>query len=172
MLTRISSLWKKRPVRWVLEIFIFLMVYLAARAWTQRSVIEGPVPPVAGITLADEKIDLRHLHSAPVLLHIWASWCGICRFEQNSIESISKDHPVVTISMQSGTDDEVRQFMNKNKLTFKVINDEDGELSQQFGIRGVPASFIINRRGEIVYSEVGYTSEWGLRFRLWLAGRD
>ena len=172
MLTRIAKLMKKRPVIWTLEILIFLAAYLTVRAWTQRSIIEGPVPPVTGITLTNEKISIQQMQPRPFLVHIWASWCGICRFEQGSIESISNDFPVVTIAMQSGTDDEVRQFLKKNGLTFKVINDEVGELSQQFGITGVPASFIINKQGEIAYSEVGYTSEWGLRFRLWLAGLD
>lgn len=172
MLTSISRLLKKRPVRWALEIIIFISVYLVVRAWTQRSIIEGPLPPVAGITLANEQIDIQHMQTRPFLLHIWASWCGICRFEQGSIESISKDYPVVTIAMQSGTNEEVKQFLQKNGLTFRVINDEEGELSQQFGITGVPASFIINKQGEIAYSEVGYTSEWGLRLRLWLASQD
>jgi len=172
MLTSISRLLKKRPVRWTLEIIIFISVYLAVRAWTQRSIIEGPLPPVTGITLANEQINILQMQPRPYLLHIWASWCGICRFEQDSIESISKDYPVVTIAMQSGTNDEVKQFLQKNGLTFRVINDEEGELSQQFGITGVPASFIINKKGEIAYSEVGYTSEWGLRLRLWLASLD
>lgn len=169
MLTRISNLLKKRPVKWGLEILVFLLVYLAARAWMQRDIITGPVPEVKGISLTAEKIDISSKHERPLLLHFWASWCGICRFEQDSIEAISLDHPVVTIAMQSGTDEEVRQFLTENKLTFKVLNDEDGVISKRFGITGVPATFIINRQGEIVYKEVGYTSEWGLRLRLWLA---
>ncbi len=172
MLSKIASLLKKRPARWVLEIFIFIGVYLVVRAWTQRNVIEGPLPPVAAVTLASEKIDLQQTRNAPYLLHIWASWCGICRFEQDSIESISKDYPVISIAMQSGNDNEVRQYMQDNGLTFKVINDEEGELSRMFGVTGVPTSLVIDSKGQIAYSEVGYTSEWGLRFRLWLAANN
>lgn len=172
MFSRISTIIKKRPVKWLLELLVFLLVFLIVRSWMQRDVISGPVPAVTGVSLAAEKIDISQPHDQPLLLHIWASWCPVCRFEQDSIQSISKDHRVVTIAMQSGTDDEVRQFLRDNNLSFSVINDPDGQLSSQFGIRGVPASFVINRKGEIAYSEVGYTSEWGLRFRLWLAGQD
>jgi thiol-disulfide isomerase/thioredoxin len=156
----------------VLEILIFISVYLAVRAWTQRNVIEGHLPPVVAISLENEKIDLQQNHDGPYLLHIWASWCGICRFEQDSIQSISKDYPVISIAMQSGSDNDVRQYMQDNGLTFKVINDEEGDLSRMFGVTGVPTSLIIDRQGQIAYSEVGYSSEWGLRFRLWLAGNE
>jgi thiol-disulfide isomerase/thioredoxin len=172
VLSKIASFLKKRPARWVLEIIIFIGVYFVVRAWTQRNVIEGPLPPVVAVTLASEKIDLQQTQNAPYLLHIWASWCGICRFEQDSIESISKDYPVISIAMQSGNDNEVRQYMQDNGLSFKVINDEEGELSRMFGVTGVPTTLVIDSKGQIAYSEVGYTSEWGLRFRLWLAGND
>lgn len=172
MLSKFASLLKKRPARWVLEILIFIGVYLAVRAWTQRNVIEGPLPPVVAVTLANEKIDLQQAGSTPYLLHIWASWCGICRFEQDSIESISKDHPVISIAMQSGSDEEVRQYMQDNGLSFRVINDAEGDLSRMFGVTGVPTTLVIDGKGQIAYSEVGYTSEWGLRFRLWLADSD
>ena len=172
MFDKISRVVKKRPARWVLEILIFIGVYLLVREWTQRNVIEGPLPSIAAVTLANEKIDLQKATDGPYLLHIWASWCGICRFEQDSIEAISKDHPVISIAMQSGSDNEVRQYMQDNGLSFKVINDEEGDLSRMFGVTGVPTTLVVNQQGQIAYSEVGYTSEWGLRFRLWLAGDD
>lgn len=169
MLTRIANLLKKRPVKWLLEITIFLLVYLAARSWMQRDMVAGPLPEVKGISLTAEQIDISTKLERPLLLHFWASWCRICRFEQDSIQSISQEYQVVTVAMQSGSDDEVRKFLKDNNLSFTVINDEEGLLSKRFGIQGVPASFIINKQGEIAYTEVGYTSAWGLRFRLWLA---
>jgi alkyl hydroperoxide reductase subunit AhpC len=50
------------------------------------------------------------------------------------------------------------------------LNDEDGWISEKWGVHAVPASFIIDRTGRIRFVEVGYTTEIGLRLRLWWAG--
>jgi peroxiredoxin len=106
----------------------------------------------------------------PMLVHFWATWCPICALENSSIQSISEDYHVVTIAMQSGNEDELKRFMQQEGLSFPVIADEYGEISKQWSVRGVPASFIISPDGEIRFIEVGYTSGLGLRARLWWAG--
>ena len=60
--------------------------------------------------------------------------------------------------------------MQDNQLTFPVMLDTSGELAQSFGVKGVPASFILDTNGEITFVESGYSSELGLRVRLWLSG--
>lgn len=54
---------------------------------------------------------------------------------------------------------------------FPVIADPDGQLASLWGIRGVPASFVIDAAGRIRYSTVGVSTEPGLSLRLWAAGR-
>ena len=76
----------------------------------------------------------------------------------------------MTIAMQSGDDDELKAFMEEEKLSFNVINDQYGMLSHSYNIKGVPVSFIVNKENEIEFAEVGYTTEIGLRLRLWWAG--
>jgi len=73
------------------------------------------------------------------------------------------------VAMQSGSDDEVAQYMQKEALSFPVLNDPEGVLAAQWGVRGVPASFIVDTAGRIRFVEVGYTTGIGLRLRLWLA---
>ena len=102
-------------------------------------------------------------------MHFWASWCPICRAEQGSIEALARDYPAVTVAMQSGSDEEVARYMQKEALGLPVLNDPEGMLAAQWGVRGVPASFIVDGAGQIRFVEVGYTTEIGLRLRLWLA---
>jgi peroxiredoxin len=44
----------------------------------------------------------------------------------------------------------VKKFVEKQKMPFPVLLDKDGKVSNRYGIRGVPAYFIINRQGEII----------------------
>jgi hypothetical protein len=62
--------------------------------------------------------------------------------------------------------------MRDNELTFPVLLDDSGDWAQTFRVRGVPASFIVDQQSMIVSSVSGYTTELGLRVRLWFAGRE
>lgn len=170
MLTTLKSMLKRRSVKITLEILAFMLIYLAVRAWMQRDLPSGLAPVLVATTLAGQGVNLADLaKERPVLLHFWATWCGVCKLEQAAIQKISHDHPVVTVAIQSEGEQSVRAYLQEHQLTFPVVVDDGGVLMQRFGVRGVPASFIINRHGEIVAKEVGYTTEWGLRLRLWWA---
>lgn len=128
--------------------------------WQQRDIVAGAAPQLPGMTWSKQ----------PTLVHFWATWCPVCRAEQSSIETLAKDFPnTVTIAMQSGDQAAVDKFMREQSLSFPVINDADGLISQAWGVHAVPASFIVDGNGQIRFVEIGYTTGWGLRLRLWLA---
>ena len=165
----IEKFLKKRWVIWTLEILFFVILYLALRGYMQRDMISGKAPDIQATTIDQQDFSLYSAHPKPVLIHFWATWCGICKLEQDSIEALSKDYYVMTIAMQSGSNDEIKAYLQENQLSFKVINDSEGTFVDRYGITGVPVSFVVNRNNDIVASEVGYTTPWGLRLRLWMA---
>jgi alkyl hydroperoxide reductase subunit AhpC len=71
--------------------------------------------------------------------------------------------------MQSGTAEEVKAYMARQKIKFPVVLDPDGTFARRYGAVAVPASFIIDGKGKVRFVEFGYTTEIGLRLRLWLA---
>jgi peroxiredoxin len=125
--------------------------------------LSGRLLDGAGVNLANER-------GRPVLVHFWAEWCPICRLEQGSIEALSRDYRVISVATTSGNADEVRAHMQSEGLSFPVLLDEEGDLARAWGVRGVPASFVIDSSGRIANAMVGYTSGIGFRIRLWLAG--
>jgi len=162
---------KPRLRQLVINLLILLLVVLVVRGYTQRDVISGQAPVLAGISIIDQRsVNTANWRDQPYLIHIWASWCRICRLEEDAINSITASHRVITIAMQSGDDEDVRDYLKQRGFNWLVLNDEQGHLSRQFGVSGVPASFIVDGDGAIRFAEVGYTSGWGLRLRLWLAG--
>jgi thiol-disulfide isomerase/thioredoxin len=102
----------------------------------------------------------------PIVIHFWATWCPTCKFEASNIEKISKDYEVITIAVQSGTKEEIDKYMNENKLTFKVVNDEDAFFSQKFNIKAFPTTLIYDKEKNIKFTEVGYTTTAGLYSRM------
>ncbi len=104
----------------------------------------------------------------PLLLHFWATWCPICKLEGENIEKISKEYEVISIAVQSGSDEEIQNYMKEHNFSFKVVNDKDGIYSQKFNIKAFPTTFIYDKDKKLKFSEVGYTSTFGLYTRMLL----
>lgn len=136
----------------------------------QWNLASGTAPAMHAQTLAGETFSLASPRKGPLLIHFWATWCPVCRLEQDSIQSLSRHYRVISVAMNSGTANAVRAFMQKQGLSFPVINDPDGRIARQFGVNAVPVSFVVNPDNQIRFVERGYSTEWGLRLRLWLSG--
>lgn len=158
-----------RGIKLTLEIILVTLVFFTVKAYMQRDLATGMAPPFEGTLLNGQAISLQTYRGNPLLLHFWATWCKVCKLEENTIAAISKDFQVVTVAMSSGSELEIEQYLQKKKLTFPVIVDQKGVLAARFGVRGVPTSFVIDPLGKIAFTDVGYTTSWGLRFRLWMA---
>ena len=158
---------KRRLLGWGLEILLLICVIFLLHLWQTRDTATGQAPPLTGQTLTGEMFDLTNLQGRSVLVHFWATWCPVCRLESGTIDSLAGDYPLITIAMQSGSEAVIRQYLAENELSFPVISDPDGRLASHWGVRGVPATFIIDAQGNIRFVEVGYTTGPGLRARLW-----
>lgn len=153
-------------LRYVLQFVLIAVIYLALREWQARDFVKGDAPEIRATLMSGEAVSLHQLQT-PVLVHFWASWCPICKFEFDSIQSLSRDYTVITIASWSGAEQEVKDFMEKQGLDFPVIVDEDGEWARFYGVNGVPASFFINKHHQVWAIEKGYTTETGMRLRMW-----
>jgi alkyl hydroperoxide reductase subunit AhpC len=87
--------------------------------------------------------------------------------EQASIDAIARDYAVLSVALDEAAADEIRDWMAEKGVSYAVIRDPSGQISGQFGVQGVPTSMILDADGNIRFVEVGYTTELGLRLRLW-----
>lgn len=162
-----SSKWRS----YAINALVIIVVVAGIRLWQQRDMVSGTAPVLKGVTLTQQRYELPAHPTKPTLVHFWATWCPICRTEQGNIAAIARDYPhTITVAMNSGMTNEVVQYMQEQGIAFPTVNDPDGSISDAWGVHAVPASFIIAPDGQIRFIEVGYTTEAGLRLRLWLAG--
>lgn len=165
--------WKNNLGPWqrrMLFIGLLVIVYFIAQLYSQRHLASGPSPVFSAVTLKGRVVDQNIWKDKPILLNFWATWCPVCKLEQGMINSLAKDYRVITVAMNSGGDDAIEQYLVENELDFPVIVDPDGDLAKRFGVTGVPTGFVIDTAGQIRFKEIGLTSSWGWRFRLFLAG--
>lgn len=168
---RWQALRARRAWRWGFEIVLALALIFAVRAYLARDVVTGPAPVFATHGLDGARLAITDLRGRPALVHFWATWCPICKAEQGTIQAIAGDHALITVAMQSGDARTVADYVRKEAWQVPVAIDADGALARAYGVRGVPTTFVLDRHGNIRFVEIGYTTEIGLRLRLWWAGR-
>ena len=147
----------------------FIAIILGVQVWQTRDVPLA-APPLEGLLADGRKASLaeflRQSGGRPVLVYVWSAWCSVCKLEEGTIESLGRDWPVLTVAMQSGDIDEVARHMQVRGLKNPALVDSDGVQSWRYGVRGVPAFFVVDNRGVIRFAGAGYTTGWGLRARL------
>ncbi len=155
---------------WAIDLLIVVLIFGGVQWWRSRPLAAGEAPALIGIAQDGQSVDLSTLRGEPVLVHFWATWCPVCKLEQQAIHSIARDHRVVTVAMQSGDAAQIRRFMAEQGLGFPAVTDAYGELASLWGVSAVPATFVLDGAGRIAYSTLGLSTETGLRARLWAAG--
>lgn len=158
--------WRKRLRNLMIDLLL-LLVLIAAMDWYRAP--DARAVAIAQLTTTQsEAIDFQTQHQ-PTLLYVWAEWCAYCRHTSPAIERLHQSgQRVISVAMQSGTDDEVHAYMREHDLTFPVVNDYDGKISQALGVHVTPTIAIVSD-GRMRLATSGWTSEYGLRLRLWLA---
>lgn len=149
--------------------YIFAVLFVFGGQFLMTSGLVTGQPPLINQATLTGQNPMSVIAKGPTLLYFWAEWCGVCRGMQSNVAAVSQDMPIITVAERSGGGQHVSEYLAKNQLNWSVVNDPDGAIGQLYGVQAVPAMFFINSKGKIAFTSVGYTSEWGLRCRLWLA---
>ncbi|WP_166426667.1 TlpA family protein disulfide reductase [Labedella populi] len=126
---------------------------------------QEPAPELVGTDLEGRTRDLADLRGHTVLVTVWASWCAPCREEAPMIRDAATRWEddglrVLGINFRDNATT-ARAFVDSAGLTFPSIVDADGSLSVEWGITGIPQSFVVDADGVIVARRIGpITAEW------------
>lgn len=102
------------------------------------------------------------------LLNTWASWCVACREEHPILVEFSKTNPLPIIGLDYKDKDVeglkwLARFGNPYQM---AVTDADGRIGIDFGVYGVPESFVIDKAGLIRYKQIGPFTEESIRTKL------
>jgi len=148
---------------------VFIIIF-AGQFLMNQGLKTGKPPIINKQTLSGQDA-MQMISQGPAIIYFWAEWCGVCKMMQQPIFQILDDYPVLTVAVKSGDTNIVNNYLNEKSLMWEVVNDPVGEIANQYQARGVPSIFFLNKAGDIVLTATGYTSEIGLRLRLWLASK-
>lgn len=155
--------------KWIKEIMFFLTFFLAAgiiinsfrQPEVPGNVLQNLQHPIIG---AQEDYSLPK--SKPLIVHFWGIWCPVCKTEIANINSLAKDYEVITVAVNSGSDKDIKDFLDKQNLKLRVINDQNGEIASSFDIGVYPTTLIYDSNGTLRFNEVGYRTVAGMIGRM------
>ena len=118
-------------------------------------------PTFSGPTVVDgSTFDLSQYRGKVVMVNFWASWCQECRLEHENLLALynqfrtNPDFVMVGINYQDKLED-ARQYLSVYGSPFQQVRDLKGTISIDYGVYGVPETFIIDKQGVIRHKEVG-----------------
>lgn len=116
-------------------------------------------------TLDHQPVTLADLRGKVVIINFWASWCAPCRLEMPALQQAYEAYQgkgVVILAVNLTAQDaiaEAEKFVQELGLTFPILLDEVGEVSEAYQVLGLPTTIFVNREGDIARTHLGPMTE-------------
>lgn len=152
---------------------VFLFQLLSGRdaATVPSALIGAPapatsLPPLEGLDLPG--FESTALKGKVTLVNIWASWCAPCREEHPILMALAQDPRIDIVGLNyKDRPENARRFLGELGNPYDAIGiDENGRTAIDWGVYGVPETFLVGRDGTILWKQVGPFSEAQMRDRL------
>ena len=133
-----------------------------------------PAPAMELQDLDEEPYNLKEDNGAWVFVHFWASWCGPCRKEMPAIQNMANilQPEGLKIVMINTAEDEdtVFSFLSAHAPTVRPLMDRDGQITEIWQPRGLPATYLVDPAGRVRYQALGGRAWDTLPFLTFLRG--
>jgi len=119
-----------------------------------KAVPEFALPPVEGRTLGLASADLRGEVS---LVNVFASWCVACRQEHPLFMALARERvvPIHGLNYKDRPEDAAAGLAELGDPYTRTGADLDGRVAIDWGVYGVPETFVVDRAGRIAYKQIG-----------------
>jgi cytochrome c-type biogenesis protein len=110
-------------------------------------------------------VSLSDFRGEVVLLNVWATWCTPCRWETPFLQTLHEAHAPRGLTLlglsvdAAGAREQVRSFTEEEGVGYRILLDPEQSVMDAYGVLGLPATFLIDREGNIRFLRYGPVSE-------------
>lgn len=160
---------------WPLGIFIILAIFLGLGLKLKPSEVPSPLigkpAPIFSLPQlqAPEQIFAsKEMLGKVWLLNVWASWCAACREEHPLLVDLARTGsvPIYGLDYKDKREDGLGWLRDRGNPYAATAFDADGRVGIDFGVYGVPETFVIDRKGVIRYKQIGPLTEEALTSKI------
>jgi cytochrome c biogenesis protein CcmG/thiol:disulfide interchange protein DsbE len=155
-----------KALRWSMPLGIF--VVLVAFLWLGLSrdpreipspLIDKPAPQfrLAKLNAPSESLGTSDLKGTVWMLNVWASWCVSCRVEHPLLVQLARQNivPVYGLDYKDKPEDGRAWLAQHGNPYAASVSDGDGRIGIDYGVYGVPETFVIDKKGIVRYKQIG-----------------
>ncbi len=152
-----------KSLRAILFIALLLTNLIAHAAASQEIQPGQALPPILLDGLNTESRKFSSYQGKPLLINVWASWCGPCRKEMPSLQRLAKkfngkSFSVIGISIDDYRN-RARKFLKRTGTTFDNFIDHNLVMEKHLGARTIPFTVFVNAEGQII-DKVSGAFQW------------
>jgi peroxiredoxin len=166
-----------RHTRTALQVLGVLALWLAISAYQTRKHISADTAAAPAFTLADlsgRDVSLAEYRGRKVVLHFFATWCGVCKAELPSIRAVQRglgEGEVLLAVVADAEDPEhVRRFAAEHELTYPILL-ATGDVLRAYAVDRFPTNYYLNGDGSVSSSSTGLSTWLGMKLRLLASSR-
>lgn len=151
--------------KWVpLGIFVLLLGFLTVGLTLKPSEVPSPLidKPAPAFSLSQLHDPQQTLAAAELkgkvwLLNVWASWCVSCRYEHPLLVELARQNvvPIYGLNYKDRREDAIGWLRNFGNPYVASLHDFDGRVGMDYGVYGVPETYVIDAEGIIRYKQIG-----------------
>ncbi|HLR12653.1 MAG TPA: DsbE family thiol:disulfide interchange protein [Burkholderiaceae bacterium] len=147
-----------------LLVFVLLMAFLGVGLTLNPREVPSPLIgkqapefTLSRVANASETLSSASLKNQVWLLNVWASWCGACRQEHQVLTDLARSGavPIYGLNHKDKRDNAQRWLERFGNPYAESFYDPDGHVGIDFGVYGVPETFLIDADGTILYKHAG-----------------
>jgi len=121
--------------------------------------IDKPAPAfdLPQLAAADQRFTPESMKGRVWMLNVWASWCTACREEHPLLMELSKSNviPLIGLNYKDQRPDALKTLARSGNPYQLSVHDLDGRVGINYGVYGVPETFLIDKNGVIRHKQIG-----------------
>lgn len=160
-----------------LEVAFFVALFFAVTAWQTRNLLatdRQAAPALIATSLQGQLIDIADSHGRPALVYFFAPWCPYCSASADNLVRLRKirdvnELEILIVALDWESREQIQQYATEHELNVPVLLG-DSTIWSDWKVRGFPTYYVLDREHRVVRRDFGYSTQFGLWWRTWLAG--